>query len=119
MSYFTINAFCERHGISRRTFYNQRSRGLAPETIRQGRRDLITEDAATAWRLQTPGAAEPNGKLAEIIALFTATALPDFVKRFGESAGLGAFYRELGTVLQALGVLEPSAAIAQEEQGNG
>jgi hypothetical protein len=61
MNTYTIPEFCARHGIALRTYYNHKCRGLAPETIRDGRRDLITEDAATVWRLRN-GAAEPDGE---------------------------------------------------------
>jgi hypothetical protein len=102
---FTIDKFCESHGFGRRTFFNLRRRGLAPETVLDGRRLMITPEAASEWRLR---AGEPlvEGDLAEIVAL-TMRALPELTRELGGKAGILAYYRRLGTVLEALGVLEP------------
>jgi predicted DNA-binding transcriptional regulator AlpA len=46
----SIDAFCKAHSISRATFYNLRKRGKSPKTLVVGRRRLVTDDAAAAWR---------------------------------------------------------------------
>ena len=45
----TINEFCARVRISRRTFYTLLERGEAPPIIRIGRRRLIRRATAEAW----------------------------------------------------------------------
>ena len=49
---FSIVEFCQAHGIGRRTYFDMRKVGLTPAEIRVGRRVLITEESATAWRLK-------------------------------------------------------------------
>ena len=46
----SIAAFCKAHGISRAHFYNLRKRGLAPKTLAAGRRRLVSNEGAAAWR---------------------------------------------------------------------
>jgi hypothetical protein len=46
----SISAFCKAHGISRGHFYNLRKRGLAPKTPVVGRRRLVSDESAAAWR---------------------------------------------------------------------
>lgn len=49
---FTILEFCRAHGnISRGSFYKLARQGLAPNTIRVGRRRLVAREAAEAWRV--------------------------------------------------------------------
>jgi hypothetical protein len=97
----TIDEFCRAHNICRQTYFNLKARGLGPETIRQGRRDLITEDAASVWRLRM-GTPLAEGELSEILVLTTA-ALPDLIRQFGSGGGVVEYYRRLGTILSALG----------------
>lgn len=48
---YTILEFCAANGgISRGSFYKLDAQGLAPHTIRVGRRRLITREASQAWR---------------------------------------------------------------------
>ncbi len=47
---FSINEFCEQHGICRATFYNLRKVGRGPRVMRVGGRTLISVEAATEWR---------------------------------------------------------------------
>jgi len=56
---YTVDQFCEAHGISHVTFYKLLQNGNAPKTFKIGRRRLITREAATAWRaeMETQGAA--------------------------------------------------------------
>jgi predicted DNA-binding transcriptional regulator AlpA len=47
----TVEQFCADHNISRAMFYKLAQRGQAPRTMRVGRRPLISEEAAAAWRV--------------------------------------------------------------------
>ena len=55
----SIAAFCKAHGISRAHFYNLRKVGKAPKTLVVGRRRLVADEAAVAWRraMEEPDAA--------------------------------------------------------------
>jgi excisionase family DNA binding protein len=46
----SVSDFCQRHGLSRATFYNLMKRGEAPATMKVGSRVLISAEAAAAWR---------------------------------------------------------------------
>lgn len=46
----SIADFCKDHAISRAHFYNLEKRGLAPKTLRVGRRRLVSDEAALEWR---------------------------------------------------------------------
>ena len=46
----SIPTFCTAHGISRAHFYNLMKRGLAPRTFVVGRRRLVSDESAAAWR---------------------------------------------------------------------
>jgi predicted DNA-binding transcriptional regulator AlpA len=48
----TVDQFCEVHSISRAFFNKLRKQGQAPDLIRVGRRVLISDEAAGAWRLR-------------------------------------------------------------------
>jgi hypothetical protein len=61
---YSVTAFCIRHTISRDKFYELQSKGLAPDTIRIGNRQLITKEAAARWR-KTLERAERDRKLKE------------------------------------------------------
>jgi predicted DNA-binding transcriptional regulator AlpA len=47
---WTIEEFCQSHGISRATFYNLLKRGYAPRIMKVGARTLISIEAASDWR---------------------------------------------------------------------
>ena len=46
----TIAEFCERHRISKSTFYNLLANRCAPKIMTVGRRKLVTISAAAEWR---------------------------------------------------------------------
>ena len=48
----SIKQFCQRHGISESWFYQLQRDGMAPRTIKIGKRTLITPEAAAEWRRQ-------------------------------------------------------------------
>jgi len=50
IKYYSIDEFCEMTGISRMTFYRRVEDGLAPATIKFGRRVLISESAYLEWQ---------------------------------------------------------------------
>jgi hypothetical protein len=47
---YTIAQFCERHGISRATYYVLKKRGLQPDETHVLDRIIITRESAAAWR---------------------------------------------------------------------
>jgi len=47
---FSIQEFCERHGISQSFYHKLRNQGLGPRTLRLGSRVLITREDARQWR---------------------------------------------------------------------
>jgi len=47
---FSIKEFCEAHSISKETFFKMRHRGIGPTEMRIGRRVLISDESARAWR---------------------------------------------------------------------
>jgi predicted DNA-binding transcriptional regulator AlpA len=47
---FSIEEFCQLHGISRATFYNLKKNGQGPKEMRIGSRRLISIEAAADWR---------------------------------------------------------------------
>jgi len=46
---FTLNGFCETHGISRAMFYKLLKAGQAPRVAKVGSKVLITSEAAAEW----------------------------------------------------------------------
>ena len=46
----SIPSFCQAHGISRATFYNLMKRGEGPTVMKVGKRTLVSDEAAAAWR---------------------------------------------------------------------
>jgi predicted DNA-binding transcriptional regulator AlpA len=46
---FSLNAFCETHGISRAMFYKLLKAGRAPRFAKVGSKVLITTEAAAEW----------------------------------------------------------------------
>jgi predicted DNA-binding transcriptional regulator AlpA len=68
---FTLNGFCEAHGISRAMFYKLLKVGQAPRFAKIGTKILITTEAAAEWlrarevaslRKSTPAYVTANGK---------------------------------------------------------
>jgi predicted DNA-binding transcriptional regulator AlpA len=64
---WTIEEFCQSHGISRATFYNLMKRGTAPRIMKVGTRTLVSVDAAAEWRermerVALPNSAQPGGR---------------------------------------------------------
>lgn len=58
----TVDEFCTAHAMTRGLFYKLRSQGQAPETIKIGRKTLITEEAAATWlRSLSAQAQAPQG----------------------------------------------------------
>ena len=53
----SVAQFCAAHGISTRTYFNLRDRGLAPAEMRVGKRVLITVESAAKWRAAREGVA--------------------------------------------------------------
>ena len=49
---YTVDSFCESHGISRALFYKLASQGRGPRLMKVNRRTLISREAAADWRAQ-------------------------------------------------------------------
>jgi predicted DNA-binding transcriptional regulator AlpA len=47
---YSVEQFCERHNISRSTFYVLVRAGQGPRTFKIGARTLISREAAADWR---------------------------------------------------------------------
>ena len=47
---YSIVEFCQRHGLSRGSFYNLEKIGQAPRVMRVGGRVMISKEAAADWR---------------------------------------------------------------------
>jgi hypothetical protein len=47
---YTINEFCQAHGISPAMYYKLKAQGLGPLEMKVGSRRLISFEAAAAWR---------------------------------------------------------------------
>jgi predicted DNA-binding transcriptional regulator AlpA len=47
---YSVFQFTKANNLSRATFYNLAKQGLAPKTMKVGRRTLITAEAAAEWR---------------------------------------------------------------------
>jgi hypothetical protein len=52
---YSILEFCDAHGISTRMYYVLRKRKEAPREMKIGRRVLISQEAAAAWRAEREG----------------------------------------------------------------
>ena len=46
----SVREFCDRHNISRQTFYTLLREDAAPQIMRVRGRTLISDEAASAWR---------------------------------------------------------------------
>lgn len=47
---YSVSQFCQSHSISRALYYKLAKEGKAPKTIKLGRRTLISQESALAWR---------------------------------------------------------------------
>src|SRR5262245_6068843 len=47
---FTIDQFCERHGLSHSFYYKLKAQGLGPREIKLNTKVLISKEAAAEWR---------------------------------------------------------------------
>ena len=47
---YSIQEFCERHCLSRASFYNLAKIGKAPRVLRVGQKVLVSREAAEQWR---------------------------------------------------------------------
>jgi hypothetical protein len=47
---FSVDEFCEAHGVPRSTFYELLQRGEGPRLAKIGRRTYVTAEAAADWR---------------------------------------------------------------------
>lgn len=54
---YTVAEFCSAHKISRSKLYQLWRSGMGPRTIKIGSKNLITAEAANAWRRQLETAA--------------------------------------------------------------
>ena len=52
---FSIKEFCEAHGISEALYFNLKKRMQHPREMKVGRRILISQEAAAAWRAAREG----------------------------------------------------------------
>jgi hypothetical protein len=49
---YSIDEFCQTHGISRAFYYKLRSAGKGPVEMEVGARRLISDESGAAWRKQ-------------------------------------------------------------------
>ncbi|HUG62134.1 MAG TPA: hypothetical protein VMP03_09820 [Methylomirabilota bacterium] len=54
---YSINEFCEAHGVSRATYYNWQKAGVGPREMEVIGRKLISVEAAADWRREREAAA--------------------------------------------------------------
>ncbi|ACK52006.1 hypothetical protein Msil_3097 [Methylocella silvestris BL2] len=47
---YDIEQFCDRHRISKSTYFNLQKAGVGPRVMHVGKRVLITKEAAADWR---------------------------------------------------------------------
>ena len=47
---FTLQQFCDFHGISRASLYRLIKQGRGPSLMKLGKKTLISTEAATEWR---------------------------------------------------------------------
>ncbi|TWB63043.1 hypothetical protein FBZ94_103743 [Bradyrhizobium sacchari] len=47
---YSIEQFCQAHGISIDLYFKMQRQGLGPATMKVGSRTLISVEAAAAWR---------------------------------------------------------------------
>jgi len=56
---YSLDEFCTRNNISRRTLYNLWDQGIGPRTIKLAGRRLISAEAEIAWHREREGEAAP------------------------------------------------------------
>lgn len=49
---YSITEFCDAHGISQALYFNLKKRKQTPREMKLGRRILISQEAAAAWRAE-------------------------------------------------------------------
>src|SRR5262245_29166193 len=49
---YDIPTFCRKHKISESFYFKLRLQGLAPQTIKLGKRVLISKESASRWRAE-------------------------------------------------------------------
>ena len=49
---YSVSEFCRRHSISVPMFYKLKTQGKGPATFYAGVRQLVSREAAAAWRLE-------------------------------------------------------------------
>lgn len=59
----TIEQFCERHNISRSTFYELARKDEGPRTFKVGISTRISREAAADWRRERANATSPKGEV--------------------------------------------------------
>jgi hypothetical protein len=57
---YTIDSFCEAHGLSPAMYFKMRAQGLGPDEMEYGRRKAISVEAAARWREQREIAARES-----------------------------------------------------------
>jgi hypothetical protein len=50
LSAYSIEQFCDAHGISTDLYFKMQRQGLGPKTMRVGSRTLISVESAAEWR---------------------------------------------------------------------
>jgi hypothetical protein len=59
---YTIETFCEAHGISTAMYFKLKAQGLGPDEMEVGRRRPISREAAARWREQREAAAKKSNQ---------------------------------------------------------
>jgi hypothetical protein len=59
---YTIETFCEAHGISTAMYFKLKAQGLGPDEMEVGRRRPISREAAARWREQREAAAKESNQ---------------------------------------------------------
>ena len=57
---YSVRDFCREHGISRGLFYRLLREGRGPRVMKVGRRTLISQEAADAWRRRMESVTQPG-----------------------------------------------------------
>jgi hypothetical protein len=58
LSAYSIEQFCQAHGISIDLYFKMQRQGLGPPTMKVGGRTLISIEAAAAWRRDREAASQ-------------------------------------------------------------
>ena len=59
---YTIDTFCERHGLSHSFYYKLKAQGLGPREIKLNSKVLISREAAADWRREREAEAAKQQK---------------------------------------------------------